>query len=51
MISTIAQIAILCLVGGILVAVKSGFNQVIAGLQSIDEQLREKAQKRDERLS
>jgi hypothetical protein len=42
MIDTIILIVILFVLGGILIAVKAGFNQVIAGLQSIDEQLRKK---------
>lgn len=38
----IIAIAILFVATGILFAVKSGFNQVITGLQSIDETLRDK---------
>jgi hypothetical protein len=38
----ISLVAILVVLGGILVAVKTGLNQVIAGLQSIDEHLRDR---------
>ncbi len=36
-------IVILVVLGGILVAIRTGFNQVIVGLQSINEELRNRA--------
>ena len=38
----IGQIVIVIVLGGILIAIKQGFNQVIAGLGAIHEQLSNK---------
>lgn len=40
MIEIILQAAILVVLIGILIALKNGFNETIKGLESIDEQLR-----------
>jgi hypothetical protein len=38
----ISLVAILVVLGGILVTVKAGLNQIMVGLQSIDEHLRDR---------